>query len=74
MDRPENRKFLGYSFWNREGTVKRRVAPKALEARKERVRQITGRNRGREMGSVCEELRGYLTGWKEASTPGSVIA
>ena len=73
VDRPENRKFLGYSFWNREGTVKRRVAPKALAAMKERVREITSRNRGRSIGSVFKELRRYLTGWKEyyklAETP-----
>ena len=73
VDRPENRKFLGYSFWNRGETVKRRVAPKALEAMKERVREITSRNRGRSMGLVYQELRRYLTGWKEyyklAETP-----
>ena len=64
VDRPENRKFLGYSFWNRGDAVKRRVAPKALEAMKERVREITNRNRGRSMGSVYQELRRYLVGWK----------
>ena len=73
IDRPENRKFLGYSFWDREQTVKRRVAPKALEAMKERVREITNRNRGRSLGTVIQELRRYLTGWKEyyklAETP-----
>lgn len=53
--------------------MKRRVAPKALEAMKEWVREITSRNRGRNIGSVFEELRRYLTGWKEdcklAETP-----
>ena len=41
---------------------------------KERVRDITGRSRGRSMSSVFAELSGYLTGWKEyfrpAQTPG----
>src|ERR1700674_1170164 len=42
--RPWDRKFLGYSFWVAPGrVVKRRVAPKALEAMKERVREITAR-------------------------------
>ena len=65
--------------------MKRRVAPKALDAMKERVREITDRNRGRSMGSVIQELRRNLMGWKEyykrerrtcseASTPGSAIA
>jgi hypothetical protein len=73
--RPWERKFLGYSFWVAPGrVVKRRVAPKALEAMKERVRQITSRNRGRSQKAMVEELRGYLSGWKEyfrlAETPG----
>jgi RNA-directed DNA polymerase len=69
------RKFLGYSFWVAKGrTVKRRVAPKALEAFKERIREITSRNGGRSLAKVVEELRAYLLGWKAyfrlADTPG----
>jgi RNA-directed DNA polymerase len=75
VDRPWNRKFLGYSFWVAPGRkVKRRVAPKALVAMKERVRQITTRSGGRSMAAVTKELREYLTGWKQyfrrAETPG----
>ncbi len=74
VDRPWNRKFLGYSFWVAKGReVKRKVAPKALEKLKARVRKITDRNGGRGMKSVFAELRSYLTGWKEyfrlAETP-----
>ena len=54
--------------------MKRRVAPKALEAMKERVREITSRNGGRSMRKVAEELRSYLLGWKAyfqlSDTPG----
>jgi RNA-directed DNA polymerase len=72
--RPWDRKFLGYSFWVAPGrVVKRRAAPKALAAMKERVREITARNGGRSMDRVIAELRGYLRGWKEyfrlADTP-----
>ncbi len=72
--RPQHRKFLGYSFWVAAGRkVKRRVAPKALEAMKQRVREITDRNGGRSMRTVLAELRSYLVGWKEyfrlAETP-----
>jgi hypothetical protein len=64
--RPQDRQFLGYSFWDAEGgEVKRRVAPKALAAMKDRVRQITGRTRGRSLTSVVAELRSYLPGWRE---------
>jgi RNA-directed DNA polymerase len=72
--RPQDRKFLGYSFWYAKGSeVRRRVAPKALAAMKDRVREITARNGGRSMERVLEELRSYLVGWKEyfrlADTP-----
>jgi RNA-directed DNA polymerase len=75
VDRPWNRKFLGYSFWVAAGQkVKRRVAPKALAAMKERIRVITSRNGGRSLETVFAELRSYLKGWKEyfrlAETPG----
>jgi RNA-directed DNA polymerase len=43
------RKFLGYSFWvAAAGTVKRKVAPKALATFKQRVRELTRRSDGRE--------------------------
>ncbi len=72
--RPQDRKFLGYSFWYAKGgVVRRRVAPKALEAMKERVRAITARNGGRSLNTVIAELRSYLAGWRQyfrlAETP-----
>jgi len=72
--RPQDRKFLGYSFWYAKGSeVKRRVASKALVAMKDRVRDITKRSGGRSISSVIAELRGYLVGWKSyfqlADTP-----
>jgi len=73
--RPQDRKFLGYSFWVAKGdAIKRRVSPKALRVMKGRVRQITGRNGGRSTAQVTAQLRGFLVGWKEyfrlAETPG----
>jgi group II intron reverse transcriptase/maturase len=70
-----DRKFLGYSFWVASGkTVKCRVAAKALDGFKERIRRITSRNGGRSLARVVEELRAYLLGWKAyfrlADTPG----
>ncbi len=64
--RVQDRKFLGYSFWYAAGgAIKRRVAPKALRAMKDRVRQITCRSGGRSLKAVIGELREYLTGWRE---------
>jgi len=60
-----DRSFLGYGFWVAPGKiVKRRVAPKALEKMKERVREITSRNGGRSLTQVVALLRSYLVGWK----------
>ena len=61
-----DRTFLGYGFWVAAGRkVRLRVAPKALEAMKQRVRQMTCRNGGRSMEKVTGELGAYLRGWKE---------
>jgi RNA-directed DNA polymerase len=69
-----DRKFLGYSFWVAPGRkVKQRVAPKALEAMKQRIRELTSRSSGKSMKTVFAEARGYLSGWKQyfrlADTP-----
>jgi group II intron reverse transcriptase/maturase len=68
------RKLLGYGFWvDSKKEVRRRVAKKALETMKEKVRKITARTRGRSMKQVIGELQDYLPGWKEyfrlAETP-----
>jgi len=74
IDLATHRKILGYSFWVASGkVVKRRVSKKAIQTMKDRVRDITQRNRGRSIGQVVTELRSYLVGWKEyyrlADTP-----
>jgi len=62
VDRPWNRKFLGFSFMrNKEASI--RIAPKKLEQLKERVREITSRTRGISMDSRIKELNCYLMGW-----------
>ncbi|MGH2907568.1 MAG: group II intron reverse transcriptase/maturase [Solirubrobacterales bacterium] len=61
-----DRKFLGYSFAvARDGTVRYRVAAKALEELKHQVRQITRRSGGRSLTQVARDLRSYLRGWKQ---------
>jgi len=69
------RKFLGYAFWvGPGGVVKRRVANKAIEAFKDRVRELTPRVTGRGLGTVTGRLRVFMLGWKAyfrlAQTPG----
>jgi group II intron reverse transcriptase/maturase len=73
--RATTRKFLGFSFWVAPGrTIRRRVAPQAIERLKERVRAMTRRTAGQSLAQVCERLGSYLDGWKAyfrlAETPG----
>lgn len=59
------RQFLGFSFWVAPGLViQRRVAPKALKAMKERIREITSRSGGRSIPQIVTILRRYLVGWR----------
>ena len=60
--RPEERKFLGFSIAN-DGS-ERRIAPQALAKFKARIREITGRTRGKSLPQIIEELRSYLIGWR----------
>jgi RNA-directed DNA polymerase len=60
--RPEERKFLGFSISN-DGS-ERRIAPKALERFKTRVRELTRRTRGASLPEVTENLTPYLLGWR----------
>jgi RNA-directed DNA polymerase len=52
--RPEERKFLGFSISN-DGS-ERRIAPKALDRFKERIREMTSRTRGLSLSQIIEEL------------------
>jgi RNA-directed DNA polymerase len=61
--RPWERKFLGFSFTSAK-EPKRRIAPKALKRFKERVRELTGRNRTVGIRSMVAELSRYLLGWR----------
>jgi RNA-directed DNA polymerase len=61
--RPQERKFLGFSFTG-GAEVKRRVAPKALLRCKQRVRELTRRTRGISLEQMTKELASYLRGWK----------
>ena len=56
----EERKFLGYRLLSggRLG-----IAPKSLDRAKDRIRQITRRNRGVSVGQMTSELNSFLTGW-----------
>src|SRR3981189_1700101 len=60
--RPEERKFLGFSIAN-DGS-ERRIAPKALDKFKDRIREITCRTRGISLQPMIAALTPYLIGWR----------
>jgi RNA-directed DNA polymerase len=60
---PADRKFLGFSF-TREQQPRRRLAPKAVERFKRRVRELTRRTRGVSFAQMVEDLSKYLRGWQ----------
>jgi RNA-directed DNA polymerase len=61
--KPQERKFLGFSFTSGK-ELKRKIAPKAIDRFKERIREITAKSRGRSMEKVMEELARYVRGWR----------
>jgi RNA-directed DNA polymerase len=60
--RPWERKFLEFSFTSGL-KPKRRIASKAADRFKERVRELTSRTKGVSMERMAEELTRYLRGW-----------
>lgn len=63
VDRPWNRKFLGYSMtWNKQPRLK--VAPASVDKLKQKIREIIRRGRGRNIRKVIEELSRVLRGWR----------
>lgn len=62
VDRPMNRKFLGFTV-SRNG-ARLKVADKAIAKLKDRVRELTRRTRGNHIGVIVAELRETLLGWK----------
>lgn len=64
VDRPWNRQFLGFTFRGRR-EARRRVSPRSIEKAKDRIRELTNRNRGASVATVVKELTQYLRGWKQ---------
>lgn len=61
--RPWERKFLGFSF-TRGYPTRRRIASKAVDRFKKRVRELTRRTRGMSLERRAAELAVYLRGWR----------
>jgi RNA-directed DNA polymerase len=59
---PWERKFLGFSFTNEE-KPRRRIAPKAIQRFKKRIRELTRRTRGVSIERMSREIKLYMRGW-----------
>ncbi|EGD50375.1 RNA-directed DNA polymerase (Reverse transcriptase) [Thermoanaerobacter ethanolicus JW 200] len=63
VDRPWRRKFLGFSFYTKENEVRIRIHEKSIKRFKEKVREITNRNKGISMENRIKRLNQITTGW-----------
>jgi RNA-directed DNA polymerase len=61
--RPQARKFLGFSVTDGP-VIRRRIAPKAIERFKERIREITRYGKGVSFDQMMAKLAPYLRGWR----------
>jgi RNA-directed DNA polymerase len=64
VDRPWNRKFLGYSM-TAEEKPRLKVAPESVKRLKDKLRIKFSSGRGRKIDSVIEELNPQLRGWAQ---------
>lgn len=64
VDRPWNRRILGFTFTRGRHQYRRTVSEKAMNAFKDKVRRLTQRTRGYSLAQIIEELRPALLGWR----------
>lgn len=63
VDRPERRKFLGFSFYRKKDGPGIRIHPKSIKRFKDKVRAITNRNRSMSMDDRLRQLHSLCAGW-----------
>jgi group II intron reverse transcriptase/maturase len=64
VDRPERRKFLGFSFYRIKGDEpKIRIHPRSYQRLKEKVKRVTNRNWGVSMDYRLKKLAEITDGW-----------
>jgi RNA-directed DNA polymerase len=61
--RPQERKFLGFSFTDGP-EIRRRIAPKAVQRFKERIREITRQAKSVSLETTMATLAPYMRGWR----------
>ena len=61
--RAGKRKFLSFSFLRRNGAVRVRVAPQAVERFREKLRHLTRRTRSGTLAEILEKINRQVVGW-----------
>ena len=63
VDRPRNRKFLGFSFYRHKEGERMRLHPKTLERIKMKIKSQTQRSKGQSMEERITNLSSIIQGW-----------
>jgi group II intron reverse transcriptase/maturase len=73
VDRATRVKFLGFSFYKRNGEMLIRVAARSLERFCEKLRRLTKRTRSGQLEDLIQAINVYTMGWigyyRQANTP-----
>ena len=56
-------KFLGFSFYTKEGKARIRIHPKSVAKMKAKVKELTARSNGMGNEKRAKKLRRYIMGW-----------
>jgi hypothetical protein len=63
VNRPWKLKFLGFSFYYKNGNIRVRVHPKSVVKFKQKLKEITGRSNAMSMTFRMLKLKKLITGW-----------
>ena len=63
VDRPWRCKFLGYSFYLSKGKVRMRVHEKSIKKFKDKLKNLTGRSKIKNINLTFEKIKESVVGW-----------
>jgi len=64
VDKPQNRKFLGFSITGGKNPNRRKIAPDSIARFRAKVRGLTRRNHSQKMEQRVKTLSVFLVGWR----------
>lgn len=63
VDEATRVKFLGFSFYQRNGETRVRIHPKSIAKMKDKIKELTSRSNGVGNEDRAKKLRRYIMGW-----------